>query len=398
MRIAIAPDSFKESLTAAQVADAIERGLRRALPRVECLKIPMADGGEGTVEALVAATGGRRRRHTVTGPLGTPVQARYGILGDGRTAVIEMAAASGLPLVPLASRDPLRTTSFGTGELIRHALGSGVRRVIVGIGGSATNDGGAGMAQALGVRFLDRRGRTIARPLSGGRLSGIAAIDGAGCDPGLAGAEVLVACDVRNPLVGPLGASAVFGPQKGATAAQVGLLDANLRHFGALIERDCGVRILRLAGAGAAGGLGAGLVAFAGARLMRGIDLVVDAVGLEQRLAGTDLVITGEGRIDYQTAFGKTPSGVAAVARRLGLPVIAIGGSLSDDARRTFGHGIDALEACVARPMPTAEALRDARAYLVAAAERVGRWLALGARLPAARRVPRLSARGVKRG
>ncbi len=384
MQIAIAPDSFKESLSAAQVANAIERGLRRALPAVSCVKIPMADGGEGTVAALVAATGGRLRSRTVTGPLGTPVRAHYGILGDGRTAVIEMASASGLPLVPSARRNPLHTTTYGTGELIRHALDGGVARLIVGIGGSATNDAGAGMAQALGVRFLDRRGQPLPAPLTGGRLDAVTAIDLTDRDPRLARVELLVACDVRNPLVGPLGASAVYGPQKGATPAQVRRLDRNLRHFGALVEGACGTRVLARPGAGAAGGLGAGLLAFAGGRLERGVDLMVAAVDLERRLAGVDLVITGEGRVDVQTAFGKTPAGVAAVAKRLGLPVIAIGGGLADDARRTFRHGIDALEACVARPMSTAEALAGARGHLVNAGERVGRWLALGAKLPRA--------------
>ncbi|MGE0385767.1 MAG: glycerate kinase [Gammaproteobacteria bacterium] len=386
MKIVIAPDSFKEGLTALQVADAIERGVLRVYPRAHCVKVPMADGGEGTVQSLVDATGGTLVTRRVTGPLGTPVSATYGLLGDGATAVIEMAAASGLPLVPARRRNPLLTTSFGTGELIRDALDRGARSLIVGIGGSATNDGGAGMAQALGACLRDARGRVLRGRAAGGMLHRIARVDADGVDPRLRAATVLVACDVENPLCGPRGAAAIFGPQKGATAAMVRRLDANLRHFGMLLERDLRVAVLDRPGAGAAGGMGAGLVAFAGARLESGIELVMQAARLAQRMRGARLVITGEGRIDSQTAFGKTPAGVAALARRRGLPVIAIGGSLADDAHGVFAHGIDALESAVARTMDLHTALERAPDYVADAAERALRLVRLGASLAPGRR------------
>ncbi len=385
MKIVIAPDSFKESLTAPEVAKAIEKGLKRVLRDVSCVRVPMADGGEGTVEAVVAATGGRVLRRRVRGPLGEPVQAPLGLLPDG-SAVIEMAAASGLPLVPPARRNPARTSTYGTGELIRAAVRLGVRRLIVGIGGSATNDGGAGMAQALGAVFRDAGGRVLARPLAGGELGAVASIDPSGIAPLLGGLEILVACDVRNPLCGPRGASAVFGPQKGATPAQVRELDAKLLHFGRLLERSTGRRVMRRPGAGAAGGLGAGLMAFCGARLVPGAELLIELVGLARHLEGADLVITGEGRIDAQTAFGKAPTGVARVARACGVPVIGLGGALAGDARRLFGHGFAALEASVARPMSLAEAVLDARVNLEAASERIGRWLLLGRTLAETRK------------
>ncbi|MBI5616176.1 MAG: glycerate kinase [Gammaproteobacteria bacterium] len=377
MKILIAPDSFKESLSSLAVAAALERGLRRALPAVDVVKVPMADGGEGTVDALVAATGGRVIRRRVTGPLGKSVQAAFGLLGDGRTAIVEMAAASGLPLVPPRLRNPLRTTSYGTGELMRHALALGARRLVIGIGGSATNDGGAGMAQALGAVLRDARGRVISTPASGGMLDRVAGIE----LPALAGIDIEVACDVRNPLVGPRGASAIFGPQKGATSAMVARLDRNLAHFGAVLEGVAGRKLLKMPGGGAAGGMGAGLVGVAGARLRPGVELVMDTVGLRGRMAGVDLVITGEGRIDYQTVFGKTPAGVAALAGELGIPVVAVGGGLADDAARLFAHGVGALESAVVRPLDLDEALENSSKFLISAGERIGRWLLLGTRL-----------------
>ncbi|MCC7412573.1 MAG: glycerate kinase [Gammaproteobacteria bacterium] len=381
MKIVIAPDSFKECLTALEVAQAIEAGVRRIDRRARCIKVPMADGGEGTVQSLIDATGGRLVKKRVRGPLGAPVRAGYGLLGDGATAVIEMAQASGLPLVPRAERDPMRASTWGTGELMRDALDRGVRTIIVGIGGSATSDAGAGMAAALGVRFRDRRGRVLREPPAGGMLDRIAAIDLDGLDPRLRRVRVLVACDVDNPLVGPRGAAAVYGPQKGASAAQVRRLDANLTRFGRLIESALGVPVLQRAGAGAAGGLGAGLLAFAGARLRSGVGLVIEAVDLAGRMRGADLVMTGEGRVDFQTAFGKTPAGVARVARRLRIPVIAIGGSLADDAAGVFAHGIDGLEAAVVRPMDLDAAMAAAPALIADAAERVLRLLRIGRRL-----------------
>ncbi len=392
MNIVIAPDSFKGNLTAMQVAQAIEQGVRRVLPDARCVAVPMADGGEGTVQSLVDATGGRFVHHPVTGPAGAQVHARYGILKDGVTAVIEMAEASGLPLVKGADRNPMRTTTFGTGELLAHAMKRGARRIIIGIGGSATNDGGAGMAQALGAKFLDARGRPITTHAAGGMLNRITGIDISAMHRRLAQTTIIVACDVDNPLYGPRGASHVFGPQKGATPAMVKSLDANLRYFGNLVRKELGVDMRSLKGAGAAGGLGGGLVAFCNAELRSGVDIVIDATGLDAKLREADLVITGEGRVDFQTAFGKTPAGVARAARRHGVPVLAIGGGLGDDARGVFDHGIDALSAAVARDMDLDEALAHARTYIANAAERAMRLIMIGQSLAARQRAnPRRS-------
>ena len=361
MRIVVAPDSFKGCLTALQVCNAIERGLRAALPDVDIIKAPMADGGEGTVQSLVDATGGRFVSETVSGPLGDPVEARFGLLGDGQTAVIEMAAASGLTSVPPARRNPLLTTTYGTGQLIKAALDLGRRKLIVGIGGSATNDGGAGMAQALGARMLDSEGKEIERA-GGGHLGKIAHIDISRLDDRLADTEVRVACDVGNPLHGPDGAAHVYGPQKGATPEMVETLDAGLRHFAARLNEDLGADVADAPGAGAAGGLGAGLMAFCNAKLERGVDIVIDAVGLRQKMSGADLVITGEGRIDSQTAFGKAPSGVAKVAKEFGVPVVAVGGIVELSARELHEHGFDALFSIVNEPMSLEEAMAPRRA------------------------------------
>lgn len=378
MNIVIAPDSFKGNLTAMQVAQAIEQGVRRVLPDAECIAVPMADGGEGTVQSLVDATGGRFVHRAVTGPAGTPVNARYGVLKDGVTAVIEMAEASGLPLVKGADRNPMRTSTFGTGELLVDAMKRGARRIIIGIGGSATNDAGAGMAQALGVKFFDSSGRVLGGHAAGGMLNRIARMDISGIHPRLAKTAITVACDVDNPLCGLRGATHVFGPQKGATAAMVKTLDGNLRYFGNLVKKELGVDVRNLKGAGAAGGLGGGLVAFCGAELRSGVDIVIDATGLRERLGRADLVITGEGRVDFQTAFGKTPAGVARAAKEFGVPVLAIGGGLGDDARGVFAHGIDALGAAVARDMDLEEALAHARTYIANASERAMRLITVG--------------------
>lgn len=381
MKIVIAPDSFKENLTSLEVATAIEKGIKRVLPRAECIKVPMADGGEGTVQSLVDATGGKILKKKVTGPLGVPVIARYGMLGDGVTAVIEMAQASGLPLVPKADRDPLKTTTFGTGELILDALKQGAKSIIIGIGGSATVDGGAGMAQALGVKLLGKDGLPIARFAGGGSLNAIVRIDMTGLDKRIKDTRIIIASDVDNPLCGRNGAARVFGPQKGATPPMVRTLDDNLKHFAAVIKAELGIDVAKLRGAGAAGGLGAGLVAFTRARLKSGIDLVVEATRLNQHLKGADLVITGEGRVDFQTAFGKTPAGVAKAARRCKVPVVAIGGGLADDARKLFDHGIDGLASAAARDMDLAEAIRLSRQHLENAAERVIRLLLIGKKM-----------------
>ncbi len=368
----IAPDSFKGSASAREVAQAIADGLRTALPDASYDLVPMADGGEGTVDALVSATGGQIVKVKVTGPLGEPVDSFFGILGNGTTAVIEMAAAAGLALVPPERRNPMVTTTYGVGELIKAALDAGCRRFIIGIGGSATNDGGAGMAQALGVRLLDATGNEIG--FGGGALAKLARIDASGLDPRVREAEFLVACDVTNPLTGPNGASAVYGPQKGATPEMVAKLDANLRHYAALIRRDLGVDVETVPGAGAAGGLGAGLMAFCHAQLRRGVELVIEAVRLPERVQRADIVITGEGRLDFQTGFGKVPYGVAQVAKRFGRPVIAITGQLGEGAERCREWGIDACFAITYKPMSELEAMQETLSLLRRTAEEVG-WL-----------------------
>lgn len=382
MKIVIAPDSFKESLTALQVAGAIEAGFREVFPDADYVKVPVADGGEGTVQAMIDATGGRRVAHTVTGPLGEPLAAFYG-QSDG-LAVIEMAAASGLEAVPRERRNPLTATSRGTGELIRLALDAGARRFVLGVGGSATNDGGAGMLQALGVRLLDDADRELGP--GGAELARLARIDVAQLDPRVRDAEFHIACDVSNPLVGPRGASAIFGPQKGATPEMVVRLDAALRHYAAIIRRDLGQDIADLPGAGAGGGIAAAMVVFLGGRLRPGIEIVTEAVGLDAAVRDADLVVTGEGRIDGQTVSGKTPMGVANVAARHGKPVLAIGGSLAPDADAVHAHGIAAVFAAVARPCTLAEALAAADVNVRHAARNAAAALALGARMGAAMR------------
>jgi glycerate 2-kinase len=358
MKIVIAPDSFKESLTALEAAQAIEKGMKKVLSEASYVKIPMADGGEGTVQSLVDATEGRIITKTVTGPLGEPVEAFFGISGDKKTAVIEMAAASGLHLVPVEKRNPLITTTRGTGELIIAALDYGIEHIIIGIGGSATNDGGAGMAKALGIKLLDSAGKVIGD--GGGALAEIAAIDISTIDPRLASVRIEVACDVDNPLTGPRGASAIFGPQKGATPEMVQQLDANLGHFAEMIRKEVGTDIEQIAGAGAAGGLGGGLMAFLSAELKSGVDIVLEATKLEDQLKDADFVITGEGKIDGQTIFGKTPIGVAKTAKKHSIPVIAIAGSLGSDSHVVHEHGIDAVFSIVPGIVPLSDAFKNA--------------------------------------
>lgn len=380
MKIVIAPDSFKGCLTALEVCAAAAQGLRRISRDFEIVEAPMADGGEGTVQSLVDATDGALAVERVTGPLGEPVSAAYGLLGDGETAVIEMAAASGLPLVPEDRRDPKLTTTFGAGELIRCALDEGRRKLIVGIGGSATTDAGAGMAQALGVRLLDNAGEPIG--FGGAELARLATIEMSGADPRLRDTEIRVACDVDNPLYGERGAAYVYGPQKGASPEDVELLDHNLRHFADIVQRDLGLDVRDLPGAGAAGGLGAGLVAFCGASLEPGVAIVIDAVRLPERMRGADLCLTGEGAIDSQTAFGKTPAGVTSVAVAAGVPVIAIGGGVALDAVSLHERGFDALACILNRPMSLSEAMQPAtaRAMIAFTAEQMVRCFLAGRR------------------
>ncbi|SFN53194.1 glycerate kinase [Xenorhabdus japonica] len=356
MKIVIAPDSFKESLSALQVAQAIERGFKEVYPQADYIKLPMADGGEGTVESLVAATGGKRIVCTVTDPLGQPVEAFFGLLGDGKTAVIEMAAASGLHLVPIEQRNPLVTTSYGTGELILAALEHGASNLILGIGGSATNDGGAGMMQALGANLSDGGGRIL--PFGGAALTRLESIDLTNLDSRLRKIELTVACDVNNSLCGEQGASAVFGPQKGATPEMVKSLDSALHHYGMKIESLTGKSVIDAAGAGAAGGMGVSLLGCLGARLQSGVEIVIDTLKLEEAIQGADLVITGEGRIDSQTIYGKTPIGVARVAKKFGIPTIALVGGMSRDYYIVHQHGLDAVFSII----PEACSLSDALA------------------------------------
>lgn len=375
MRIVVAPDSFKGSLSALEVCQAIEAGLRESLGEsAEIVSVPLADGGEGTVQALADATRGRIVPKRVTGPLGEPVDAFYGLLGDGRTAAIEMAAASGLPLIASERRDPMRATTYGTGELIAAALEHGASELIVGVGGSATNDGGAGMAQALGFRLLDVDGRDL--PAGGAALARLDRIEAApGLRERLGGLRVRVACDVDNPLCGPSGASSVYGPQKGARPEQVRALDAALANFARVVSRDLGVEILDVPGAGAAGGLGGGLLAFLGGELTPGVEIVVDAVGLVGALEGADLCITGEGQLDEQTARGKTPMGALRAARRQGVPVIALGGAVRRGARPALEACFDVVLSVSEGPGALDEAVRTGALDLKATARQLGRLL-----------------------
>jgi len=368
MKIVVAPQSFKGSLPAREVAEAISRGIRRVLAETEVVVLPMADGGEGTVDSLVYATDGRTMQTEVTGPLGDRVPAAWGILGDEVTAVVEMASASGLVLVSPDSLDPLIATTYGTGELVRAALDSGCRRFIIGIGGSATNDGGAGMAQALGAKLTDREGREL--PPGGAALTGLRQIDISGLDSRLAGCQVTVACDVTNPLCGKEGASWVYGPQKGATEEMCRHLDEALANYASIIKKDLGIDVRDLPGAGAAGGLGAGLVAFLNARLVPGIEIISDAVGFIEHLKGAALVFTGEGRLDTQTMFGKTVAGVTKHAKILGVPVVVIAGELHGDLKELYRHGIDAALSIAPGPISREESEADAARLITDTTER----------------------------
>jgi glycerate kinase len=358
MRVVVAPQSLKGSLSAAEAGEAIARGVRDVYPEAEVRIVPIADGGEGTTQALVDASAGKLIEREVTGPLGEPVLAFFGLMGDGRTGVIEMAASSGLPLVPSEQRDPRIATTYGVGELILAALDEGCTHVIIGIGGSATNDGGAGMVQALGARLLDVQEGDL--PFGGAALAHLARIETNQMDARLQDCLFEVACDVNNPLCGPTGASAVYGPQKGATPAMVEELDAALAHYARIIERDLGRAVRDIPGAGAAGGLGAGLLAFLDATLRPGAQIVLEAVRLEEQLRAADLVITAEGRLDSQTAYGKSVGAVAALAKKYDLPVLAIAGGLADDYREIYRLGIDGIAVLPSGPMSLDEAMQQA--------------------------------------
>jgi glycerate kinase len=373
MNILIAPDSFKDCLSALEVASALERGIRKILPDTLCTLVPMSDGGEGTVQAVIDATRGELVYLKVKDPLLREVNSFYGITGDGETAVIEMAAASGLELLTDEERDPWITSTFGTGQLIGDALERGVRKILLGIGGSATNDGGAGMAQALGVKFSGRGG--ILTVQGGGALSEVGQIHMEGLDPRLAGAEIVVACDVTNPLTGPHGASFVYGPQKGANKEMAGKLDRNLTHFAGLIHDQLGKEVSMTPGAGAAGGLGAGLVAFLDASLVKGFDMIAGVVGLEEKVLAADLVITGEGKMDAQTRFGKTPFGVAQLAKKHGKQVIGVAGALDDDTGILYEAGFDMLMPIQEKPGELESSLKNGKLLLERTGERLARLL-----------------------
>ncbi|HDR7541838.1 glycerate kinase [Bacillus sp. CH_442] len=358
MKVVIASDSYKESLKAIEVCEAIERGFRAIFPNAKYVKIPIGDGGEGTVESLVDATGGRIISISVTGPLRESVQAFYGVSKDKKTAFIEMAAASGLQHVPVEKRNPLITTTKGTGELILHALNQGAEYIILGLGGSATNDGGAGMLAALGVRFINDKGEVI--DPSGGTLHSIVAIDFSQMDPRLKGVKIEAACDVDNPLVGMQGASFVFGRQKGANIEMMKELDENLKHYANILKRYVSSDVSEIPGAGAAGGMGAAVISVLKGDLRRGIEIVLDYTNFDKHIEDADLIITGEGRIDEQTVYGKAPVGVAGRAKRFSVPVIAIGGSVSSDYSAVYEKGIDAVFSITTRLMTLEEAYRVA--------------------------------------
>ena len=358
MKILIAPDSFKESLTATEVTRSIKQGISMAIPDAQCIELPLADGGEGTVDALVNAIGGSIIKVKVKDPLMRDIEAYFGILGDKTTAVIEMAAASGLELLKDKERNPMKTTTFGTGQLIRAALDEGCKNFIIGIGGSSTNDGGAGMAQALGVHFLDKHHNEL--PVGGGNLSSLEYIIDDKIDSRIKKCKVTVASDVNNPLFGREGATRIYGPQKGATPEMVEKLESNLKHYGAKLEDKFQEKFVNLPGAGAAGGMGIGLVAFLNAELRPGFEIIKELTGLEDILKGVDLVVTGEGKMDEQTIFGKTPQGVASLAKRFNKPVIGIAGSLGLNYQELYHHGFDVLVSIIDSPMTLDKALSDA--------------------------------------
>lgn len=375
MKIVLAPDSFKESMTAKEASLAMKRGLEKSLKDVEIVIVPMADGGEGTTQSLVDATEGKFYTAEVTDPLGNKIEARYGILGDGKTAVLEMAAASGLELVPKEKRDARITTTYGTGELIKEALDKNIETIIIGIGGSATNDGGAGMVQALGGRLLDKSGEEIG--YGGKELANLDKIDISNLDKRLKDVKIVVACDVDNPLTGPRGASHIFGKQKGATEEQRYELDKNLKHYANLIKKYLGKDVENIEGAGAAGGLGAGLMAFLDAKLQKGVEIVIEYSKLEEKMKGADIVITGEGSIDGQTRFGKTPYGVAKTAKKYDIPVVALAGNIGEDSKILFDYGFTAIFPILPRVETLEEAILNGQKNIEFVCENLGRLLNL---------------------
>lgn len=373
--IVLAPDSFKESMTAKEACEAMERGIRKVNNQITCIHVPMADGGEGTMQSLVDATVGKIYSIKVIGPLGNEVEAQYGILGDGKTGILEMASASGIQLVPIEKRNPLITTTYGTGQLIKACLDHGVKKLLIGIGGSATNDGGAGVIQALGGRLLDSEGNDLG--YGGGQLGKLAKIDLSNFDKRLKDITVEVACDVNNPLCGERGASNVFGPQKGATPEMVGILDNNLRHYAAVIKEQLSKDVVDFPGAGAAGGLGAGLMSFLNGTLKKGIEMVIEYSGLEDKVKNADMVWTGEGSIDFQTQYGKTPLGVAIIAKKYNKPVIALAGRVGEDIEVLYEKGIDTIFGIMKGVTSLEDALKKGQENIEKTAENIIRLLNL---------------------
>ncbi len=379
MKIIIAPNAFKGSLTAYEAADAIERGIRRFYSGARIIKKPLADGGDGTMEVLSRATGGRMLSAAVTGPLGVKTKARYALLGDGETGVIEMAEASGLRLLGKQERNPMVSTTFGTGELIARAIDKGCKKLILGIGGSATNEGGSGMLLALGFRLVNRKGRPIG--FGGSGLSELARVENPELSARFKALDITIASDVKNLLLGSSGASRMFGPQKGATPAMVEKLERALANYARVIKRDLGVDVLKLKGGGAAGGIGAGIYAFLGGRMGSGIDIVMNLSGMGKELKGASFLVTGEGMIDDQSIFGKAPVGVARLAKKYGVPVLCIAGGIGVVSGKIYGAGISGISTLVSGPMELEDAILNAPALLADAAERAVRIISLGQRI-----------------
>lgn len=379
MKILIAPDSFRGSLSSSEVAGNLKKGILKFLPDALITIIPMADGGEGTVEAIVTSTNGKRINVRVYDPLMREIDSFFGITGDGKTAVIEMASASGNELLKADEKNPWITTTYGTGQLIKAALDQGCDRIVIGIGGSATNDGGAGMASSLGVKFFDVNRHIVEG--EGGKLMEIDTIDISHLDKRLSSVKIFVACDVTNPLTGPDGAAFVFGPQKGADLEMVRKLDANLRHFSGLIKSTLSIDVEYMPGAGAAGGLGAGLVAFLNARLVKGFEIISGIINLEKYIAESDIVITGEGKIDFQTQFGKTVFGIAQLSKKYHKPVIAVAGTVEDESDVLYHKGLDAIIPIIDRPVNLEYAMKHAPVLLEKTGERIARLISLGMNL-----------------
>ncbi|MFB5661977.1 glycerate kinase [Alteribacillus sp. HJP-4] len=369
MKIVIAPDSFKGSMTAVQAAEAIKRGVNRVSDKIETVLVPCADGGEGTVATLVAATNGKTKIIRVTGPLGESVEAAYGLLHDNQTCVIEMAAASGIDLLLREELDPFKTTTYGVGELIKAALDEGLRSFIIAIGGSATNDGGAGMLEALGAKITDSQGKIVSR--GGGGLADVANVDLSSFDSRIEESQFIIASDVQNPFVGPNGASHVFGPQKGAGEADVRELDANLTKWADVTEKETGFRLHEAVGAGAAGGLGGALLAYLHAEMQQGAEVITNAAGLHEALHGADIAIAGEGQVDFQTAYGKTPMGIAKAAQKQQIPTIIIAGSVGKGIDTLYEYGVQSVHSMINGPMTLDEAIEDAEELMEDCAEQI---------------------------